>query len=225
MLLSLLIDHIAIYWSYCYYILYTHNIDKKFYIPKLSVVYNVIVNQSIAPVMLYITNNFFNIIDFDHINNKQIDFTNFNMVIMLVILIDIFVMSICHSIYFYIAHRMFHINILYKNIHYIHHRNIITLPYTVIDAHILEHIFINIFSVVCGLIIWDCHRESFMIWIWIATISSVKTHSCIIRKNSPKKHDLHHLLKHVNYGSGYKFMDKLFNTYKVYEKKNEYNKH
>lgn len=223
MLLSLLIDHIIIYWLYSYYVLYSNNIEKKFYIPNLSVIYNVIVNQSIAPIMLYMINDFFNIIDFDHVNNNRIDFTNFNMDIFLAILIDIFIMSICHSIYFYIMHRVFHTDILYKNIHYIHHRNIITLPYTALDAHIVEHILINICSVICGLIVWNCYRESFIIWIWIATISSVNTHSCIIRKDSPKKHDLHHLLKYANYGSGYIFMDKLFNTYKA-TKKNEYNR-
>ena len=199
----LLIEHILIYWLYSYYILYKYNVDKKYYIPSKEVLFNVLTNQIFGSLFFY----FFNL----YAINKPID--NINLFEISVILIDILILSLIQSIYFYILHRLFHTKFLYKHIHYLHHKNYITVPYSAMNCDIIEHIFINIMSVLIGTKLWLCHQNSVIIWVWLSTYSSVNTHSNIIRQDKPVKHDLHHLFKNVNYGSGYKFMDKLFGTY------------
>jgi sterol desaturase/sphingolipid hydroxylase (fatty acid hydroxylase superfamily) len=200
----LLIEHILIYWIYSYYILYNNNVDKKYYIPSKEVLCNVLTNQILGTLTFY----FFNL----NTINKPIE--NINLYEIFIIIIDMIILSIIQSIYFYIMHRLFHTKFLYKHIHYIHHKNYITIPYTAVNCDIIEHVLINIMSVLIGTKLWLCHQNSVIIWVWLSTYSSVNTHSNIIRQNNPVRHDFHHLLKNVNYGSGYEFMDKLFGTYK-----------
>jgi len=201
--LLLLIEHIIIYWTYSYYLLYKNKIDNKYYIPNKKILCNILTNQIIGSLPFYFFDIQFIIFPIHIINLYTI----------YVILLDMFILSIFQCIYFYILHRLFHLNFLYKNIHYIHHKNYITLPYSALNCHIIEHIFINIMSLFIGTKFWSCHQNSFIVWIWYATITSVYTHSNIIREKNPMRHDFHHLLKNVNYGSGYEFMDKLFGTF------------
>ena len=141
--------------------------------------------------------------------------TSFNFYQLYIILLDLSILILCQSIYFYFIHRLFHTKFLYKYIHYLHHKNHITIPYTALNCHILEHILVNIMSVFIGTKFWSCHQHSIAIWVWYATKSLVITHSNIIREKNPKTHDFHHLLKNVNFGSGFKFMDKLFGTFHI----------
>jgi sterol desaturase/sphingolipid hydroxylase (fatty acid hydroxylase superfamily) len=197
--LLLLFEHIIIYWVYSGFILYNNKILVD--INKLNkyVIMNVISNQIIGSSIFY----YFN---FDTIESDLLE--------LVPLFWDLLILSFIHSIYFYVLHWLFHIKILYDNIHCTHHTNYITLPHTAIHCHIVEHVFVNIMSVLIGAKIHTCHRNSIILWVWIATISSINTHSGFLRKKNPAKHDYHHLLKNVNYGSGYTFMDKLFGTCK-----------
>ena len=132
--LILLIEHIIIYWTYSYYLLYKNNIDNKYYIPNKKILCNILTNQIIGSLPFY----FF---DIQFINYPIHIINLYNIYI---ILLDMFILSIFQSIYFYILHRLFHLKIFYMNFHCIHHKNYITLPYSAVSCHIIEHIFINI---------------------------------------------------------------------------------
>jgi sterol desaturase/sphingolipid hydroxylase (fatty acid hydroxylase superfamily) len=201
--LILLIEHIIIYWTYSYYLLYKNKIDNKYYVPDKTILFNILTNQIIGTLS-------FCFFDIKYIISP---IQTINLYTIYIILLDMFILSIFQSIYFYILHRLFHLKIFYMNFHCIHHKNYITVPYSAINCHIIEHIFINIMSVLIGTKFWLCHQNSLIIWVWYATITSVYTHSNIIREKNPMRHDFHHLLKNVNYGSGYEFMDKFFGTY------------
>jgi len=198
--ISLLIEHIYIYWGYSIYILYKNRKQIKYDKINKPIIFNVVSNQIIGTSVFY----YFNI---DVIEGTKLE--------LIPLMIDLIILSIIHSIYFYILHYLFHTNFLYRSLHYIHHQNYITYPHTAINCHILEHIFVNIMSVLIGTKIWLCHKNSVVLWVWIATVSSINTHSGFLRKDNPVKHDYHHLLKNVNYGSGYSFMDRFFGTYKI----------
>lgn len=198
----LLIEHILLYWGYSFYLMYKNRnlIDNKQF--NKYVILNVISNQIVGSSVFY----YFN---FEIIESESLD--------LFILLCDIVILSFIHSIYFYILHWVFHTKFLYNSIHYMHHKNYVTVPYTAINCHILEHIFVNLMSVFIGTKIWLCNKNSVIIWVWISTISSINSHSGFLRKETPDRHDYHHLLKNVNYGSGYIFMDKIFGTYKICE--------
>jgi len=44
------------------------------------------------------------------------------------------------SLYFYCTHRMLHWRILYKSVHFLHHRNIATGPWSGLSMHPVEHL-------------------------------------------------------------------------------------
>ena len=69
-------------------------------------------------------------------------------------------------------------------------------------------------SAIIGLYFWKCNINSIIIWTYVFTFGTINEHCNIIKNKNQKKHDYHHLLNNVNYGSGFNFMDKLFNTFK-----------
>ena len=46
--LILLIEHIIIYWTYSYYLLYKNKIDNKYYVPDKTILFNILTNQIIG---------------------------------------------------------------------------------------------------------------------------------------------------------------------------------
>ena len=199
----LIIEHICIYWIYSLYSMYKNNLFEKFKNSEVNKnsFYVVLTNQIISGMLLY--NCDLNVNEF---------YLNTVYIIFITIISDLYMIIFFHTVYFYIVHRLFHLPQLYK-LHKLHHNNIITYPHTALYCHIIEHLLLNCMSVIIGVYIWKCHIYSVFIWVFIFTINTINSHNSISHK-SIKKHDYHHLLHNVNYGSGFNFMDMIFNTYK-----------
>ena len=123
------------------------------------------------------------------------------------------------DLYFYSIHRLGHK--YFWNIHRIHHKGD---NYAVksLDAHIIEHVCVNIFSI--SYFVYLLYFMGFIfniyvlhLWILIITINACLTHSENYNKYST--HLVHHKYYNCNYGVGFYLMDKLFNTYKKFPKK------
>lgn len=117
------------------------------------------------------------------------------------------------DIYFFCLHYFFHKNkFLYKNIHKYHHRVRYTSAISALDAHPIEHIFINLGAVLCGPLLLRGYHKMLILWVFISTFNPIKAHSGY--KRFSKRHFNHHLYSKYNYGHGINFMDRIFKTLK-----------
>lgn len=112
---------------------------------------------------------------------------------------------------FYFTHRIFHTKYLYY-FHKQHHIWNNPISVSVFDAHPVEHLCINVFSVVLPLYIFPVSLVQQSFWIMLATINGIRSH--VINNNKITPHILHHKTRRVNYGSGFHIVDRLFGTYK-----------
>lgn len=142
--------------------------------------------------------------------------TNFNNNCSLFILIISIITSIlCADIWFYTFHRLFHSNkYLYKKIHSIHHKYTEPFALAAIDCHYIEHIIINIGSVIIGplvLLHFGILSLKFIkLFSVLVSISSTTSHSGY--KIFSKYHFNHHLYLTSNYGIISNFSDRLCGT-------------
>lgn len=132
---------------------------------------------------------------------------------------------ICYVIFadawFYFFHRIFHSNkYLYKTIHAHHHYYVEPFAFSGIECHIIEHIFINICSVLFGPFICSffglLSLTSVRLWACLAGITTCVTHSGYNMFN--RAHFDHHLYLTGNYGLYPYISDKIFKTYKTNNK-------
>lgn len=120
-----------------------------------------------------------------------------------IILIDIF---------FYLFHRLFHCNFLYKRYHKKHHEFIKPVSISALYNHPIDCIFGNVLPVMLPIFIL---REGFLIsniWITICVIDTIYL-SHYGSHGESEFHDLHHEKFNYNFGTKL-FMDRLFNTYR-----------
>lgn len=104
------------------------------------------------------------------------------------------VFLLIEEIGFYYLHRLAHYGLFYKNIHKQHHEWITPIAITAIYCHPLEHIFINLIPLFIGPLIMKSHLVLIWIWVFIATINTVYSHSGYSFKYMYNKaHDYHHL--------------------------------
>jgi sterol desaturase/sphingolipid hydroxylase (fatty acid hydroxylase superfamily) len=118
------------------------------------------------------------------------------------------------DVYFYTIHRLCH-----SYLWFIHKHHHIGDNYSVksLDAHIIEHIFINIVSISWGIgalyklgFIFNIY--SLYLWTFLSTIYPCLTHSEVYNENST--HLKHHKFRNCNYGvGGIYLMDRMFGTY------------
>ena len=176
------------YWNYCY------DSAKNAALNQICVT---------LPVLYYI-NNYSNILFYDN-------YTLLNEIYKMCFYI------FCIDIWFFSFHYLFHkIPILYKNIHKFHHRESIPSAVSALEAHILEHLIINILSILIGPILCPGYYLTIYIYIFITTANSCISHSGY---NSPLvgiEHNIHHNFSKYNYGVGLYLLDRLFKTYKNY---------
>lgn len=174
------------YWNYCY--------DSA-----KSALYNQIFVT--LPILYYI-NYYSNIIFYDY-------YTFINEIYKFLFYI------FCIDIWFFTFHYLFHkIPFLYQKIHKFHHRESIPSAVSALDAHIIEHLLINISSILIGPILWPGYYLTIYFYIFLTTANSCISHSGYKNYLVGEEHNIHHKMTKYNYGIGLYLLDKLFGTYK-----------
>jgi len=127
------------------------------------------------------------------------------------------ILVITGDIYFYISHFPLHTKVLFKY-HKTHHTGTTHVAKS-LDADFMEHVFGNLGSFICGILILKYFNHVINIyilglWIGIITINVCTSH--INGKSSLNNglHKIHHNKLNCNYGNGFYIMDKIFGTYK-----------
>jgi hypothetical protein len=164
-----LMEHIFLYWVYSYYLLYKYKLPFKYYIPKISVLFNILCNQILGGfIFLYFK-----------ISVNTINIYRINCIDVLFIIIDIIILYTIQYIYYYLICKILNLNNSQVKLqeNYINKDSNIRYPFTTINCHILQHIFVNIISVFMGTNFWYCSNNSVIIWVWLVTIYSIKNHA------------------------------------------------
>ena len=135
-------------------------------------------------------------------------------------LLAIFPVIIAGDLYFYISHRPLHSQLLWK-FHKTHHRGNVCVSKS-LDADIIEHIFGNVGSFICGFILMQYFGfiyNIYVIYLWgaIATINTCISHSNNKCYYDNGIHYIHHKHLKCNYGTGLYIMDKLCGSYKLFQ--------
>ena len=113
---------------------------------------------------------------------------------------------------FYWTHRACHTEILYK-IHKQHHRWNEPVSSSFLDSNPIEHLIVNIPTVVIPLYLIKVSALQQGLWVISVTINSITGH--MVSYDSTQPHILHHKFRKVNYGAGgYYLMDRLMGTYR-----------
>lgn len=115
------------------------------------------------------------------------------------------------DIIFYSMHRIAHIPTIYKKIHKQHHLWHEPVSTSFLDAHPIEHIFVNIPTVIVPFYIIKISYYQQVIWMIFTTANSVITHMKTLDDSGP--HIYHHKYRKCNYGVGLYLTDKIMGTY------------
>ncbi len=116
------------------------------------------------------------------------------------------------DIVFYLTHRLVHTKYLY-GIHKQHHEWINPVSSSFLDAHPIEHLLVNLPTVIIPLYIAKVSNIQQGLWVIGTTINSITGHMASLEGDNP--HILHHTLRKVNYGAGGLYlMDRIMGSYK-----------
>lgn len=114
-------------------------------------------------------------------------------------------MFLWQDILFYHIHRLLHYPCFY-HFHKLHHSWKTPVPWEALYSSIPENIILNFFPVLSAPILVNLNIYYLLVWIEIATIASLVSHS-----NFKTAHTLHHKHFNVNYGAT-KLFDYIYNT-------------
>jgi len=189
--------HFICYW--CMVFIYDKNIKK-------TVFYNSIL-LSLKNQLLYTFPSMYILF-----NYYPISYDNF-----LFSFLYIPLLVITGDIYFYISHFPLHSRLLFKY-HKTHHTGTTHVAKS-LDADLIEHIFGNLGSFLCGILILKYFNHIINIyvlglWIGIITINVCTSHINGESSLNNGLHKIHHKKLNCNYGNGFYIMDKIFGTYK-----------
>lgn len=129
------------------------------------------------------------------------------------VILQLFFYLIVADQWFYWTHRIMHIPFIYSHVHSFHHRWVYPVAVRTLYAHPVEHIVTNLGSIMIGPLLWSTSSPILAVWLVLATINSVMSHSGIhlpFMKN--EEHDIHHRRLNYNYGVTY-FSDYIWGTY------------
>lgn len=137
---------------------------------------------------------------------------------------SIFIMLVLNDTFFYWTHRALHHPKLFKLIHYIHHKSVITTPFTSHSFHVIETA-IEVSIVFAFPFIFPMHPKAFLIFTIIAFLYNVYGHSGFIFLkeskftklipyflNTAKLHGFHHAKNRGNFSLYFTFWDRLMGT-------------
>ncbi len=110
------------------------------------------------------------------------------------LLLHIAVFALCVEVVFYTMHRLSHSEVLYREIHSLHHTFKTPSAWAAVAAHPLEHVFVNIAAVAAGPMVMGAHPALAAAWYTFATATTAFSHSgyTLPLMPSAKAHDWHH---------------------------------
>lgn len=197
---QIMLEHVFIYWGFSYILLCLFGYRFN---PPITTIVNVLFNQCVVGNMLV---NMLPIIPPEHIVYD----TYFIELFYTLVYVGLYYLF--HCVWFYGIHRLLHVRVFWRHIHYVHHMHRVSMPYTALYCHPVEHAIANVMSVFIGPIIFPSNIIALKIWLHLGTMYTVNAHFSELRSNNPGVHDLHHLFYRFNYGTG-STMDKIFGTY------------
>jgi sterol desaturase/sphingolipid hydroxylase (fatty acid hydroxylase superfamily) len=198
--------HLSSFWFFCGLFYYY---DKKFINKsinnkekyKKAIKYSLFNQLCITLPILYLYK------DITEFTIKQAD--NYSL---LRNILNVFLIGNLSNIFFYIIHRLFHINYFYKRIHNIHHEFIEPVAPSALYAHPLEHIFANTLPFLFGYLI--CGGCSYYITLLLICFGSFITTIAHVNHNIDffgDEHIFHHKYFKYNFGFG-GYLDRILKT-------------
>lgn len=131
-----------------------------------------------------------------------------------------FIIRFWQSFHFYCIHRLIHIPWIYKNVHYVHHRNVSVGPWSGLSMHPAEHLLY--YSGILIHFLLPSHPLHVLFHMFALNLGAVYTHSgfekLIVKNRETIKagsfhHQLHHRYFECNYGSEEIPLDQWFNSF------------
>ncbi len=124
------------------------------------------------------------------------------------------------EIWFYHFHLLIHHPHLYTKIHKIHHRFRSPFSLAALYCTPYEVIFLNLFSVSLGPIIFQIPDPIIYVWYFLVSLNVLVTHSGIhIPYIITDEHDTHHRVYNKNYGLSI-YLDWIYGTYYIDNREN-----
>ena len=112
-----------------------------------------------------------------------------------IICFHFFVYFVVEEILFYYSHRLLHHPSIYGLIHKKHHEWKTPICISAVYCHPIEHMISNLLPIFVGPFIMSSHILLLWIWIFVATLNTVNSHSGyhLPLLFSNESHDYHHL--------------------------------
>ena len=133
------------------------------------------------------------------------------------ILIGLLVLNIFNEVHFYIIHRLLHIPLLYRRIHYVHHRSKVPTIYSVFSFHWLEALLLSTVPIVIAPFV-SFSLIAVILYPLTSIIINFIGHcnyrfpdgNCLNKLSLGTKHAKHHYLNRGNFGFALPIFDFLF---------------
>jgi len=130
--------------------------------------------------------------------------------------LEVFVLFIWNEIHFYACHRLLHTRWLLKRVHSIHHRSVVTTPFSTFSFHWFESALLGSVMLL-ALICYNFSFHALFVLPLISIIGNSLGHSnfSIFKEGtrSPSRsHRQHHYRSNVNFGFLLPVFDEIFKT-------------
>jgi len=118
---------------------------------------------------------------------------------------DFTLIVLIEEVLFYYSHRLLHTEFLFRYVHRIHHSWTAPIAMASEYAHPVEFLLSNAVPVMAGPILTGCHASVLWLWVLVAVLSTLGSHSGYAFRWSPfgnaPVHDFHHSTFTDNFGA------------------------